>query len=100
MARGLREFVSHGPQRVSSSQTSALFQFSPWLSVLPLSFSSAHFVLSLFYPGRVLVLLWTMGVIMGNQDPRIKRGSGFRDKESMLQIYCQGHCEHWAGCAS
>lgn len=78
-----------------------LFQFSPWLSVLPLSFSSAHFVLSLFYPGRVLVLLWTMGVIMGNQDPRIKkRGGGFRGKESMLQICCLGHCEHWAGCAS
>lgn len=96
IVRGLSRSVGHDLQRVSSSQASALFQFSPCL--LPLFLSAAHFLLSLFHPGKVPVLLQTR-VVMSNQDPGIKeRESGLRVKESTLQKCCQGHHKCWAGC--
>ena len=99
IARGLREFVSHGPRELAPAKPLLFFSFLLGFQFSPLSFSTAHFVLSLFYPDRVLVLVWRQGVITSNQDPRIKkRGGGFRGKGGMLQKCCQGCSEPWAGC--
>ena len=54
VVHGLSRSVGHDLQSMSSSQASALLQFSPWLR--PLFLSAVHF-LSLFHPGKVPVLL-------------------------------------------
>lgn len=67
VACGLLGSAGRDLQSLSSSQTSVLFQFSPWL--FPVSLSTAHFLLWPFHPGKVPILFQTKRVIVSNNIP-------------------------------
>lgn len=67
IACGFLGSAGHDLQSLSSSQTSVLFQFSPWL--FPVSLSTAQFLLWPFHPGKVPILFQTKRVIVSNRIP-------------------------------